>query len=71
MERDNKFGVGIDSLDDYLTEHGKVWVIGATNSNGEAALPDGADNLSPIKTLTATNPIHNSTYSATLYEVKD
>ena len=71
MERDDKFGVGIDSLDDYLAEHDKVWVIGATNGNGEAALPDGADNLSPIKTLTATNPIHNSTYSATLYEVKD
>ena len=69
MERDDKFGAGIDSLDGYLTEHGKVWVIGATNSNGEATLPDGADSLSPIKTLTATNPIHNSTYSATLYEV--
>lgn len=71
MERDNKFGVGIDSINDYLDEHDKVWVIGATNGNGEAALPDGADNLSPVKTLTATNPIHNSTYSATLYEVKD
>lgn len=71
MERDDKFGVGIDNLDDYLTEHNEIWVVGATNSDGTAALPDGVDNLSPIKTLTATNPIHNSTYSATLYEISE
>ena len=71
MERDNKFGVGVDNLSDYVADNGKIWIVNAISERGEAKLPDNVDNLVAVKTLTATNPIHNSTYSATLYQVGD
>ena len=58
-------------MSDYVADNGKIWIVNATSERGEAKLPDNVDNLVAVKTLTATNPIHNSTYSATLYQVGD
>ena len=67
MERDDKFGVGIDNIDDYLDEHDQIWLINATDENGQAKEVDGMGDVDAVRTITASNPIHGSTYSATLY----
>ena len=67
MERDDKFGVGIADLGEYLDVNHQIWLINATDDNGNAKQADDMGRVEVVKSITATNPIHNSTYTATLY----
>lgn len=67
MERDDNFGAGVADLGEYLDEHHQIWLINATDDNGNAKQADDMGLVQAVKSITATNPIHNSTYTATLY----
>ena len=67
MERDDKFEAGVADLSEYLDEKHQIWLINATDDNGNAKQADDMGRVEVVKSITATNPIHNSTYTATLY----
>lgn len=70
MQRDDKFGLGIKDLDDYLKQNNRVWIIDEADG-GRAELPDAIDgNVSEIKTITVRNPYNNVDYCATLYRIR-
>ena len=69
MQRDDKFGLGIKDLGDYLKQNNRVWIINEADE-GRAELPNAINgNASEIKTLTVHNPYNNVDYCATLYQI--
>lgn len=69
MQRDDKFGLGIEDLDDYLKQNNRVWLIDEADE-GRAELPDIIEGeIDEIKTITVHNPYNNVDYCATLYQI--
>ena len=69
MQRDDKFGLGIKDLDDYLKQNNRVWLINEADE-GRAELPDIIEGeVDEIKTITVHNPYNNVDYCATLYQI--
>ena len=69
MQRDDKFGLGIEDLDDYLKQNNRVWLIDEADE-GRAELPDIIEGeVDEIKTITVHNPYNNVDYCATLYQI--
>ena len=71
MERDNKFGAGIEIFVEFAENEGEFWLIGNPDQAGQISLPENVEleNAKALETIVVNSPFSQS-YGATRYVVE-
>ena len=71
MERDNKFGSGIENFVEFAENEGEFWLIGNPDQAGQISLPENVEleNAKALETIVVNSPF-SQPYGATRYVVE-